>query len=282
MYYQQVATLAAINCLLALAAYVPYSAGLLVVCLGTFMSVGAVASASVYSVGTVPFPLALLCGGLVAALFAFAVSIICYRLKGFEFALATLGIGELTRVIATNSGMLGGALGYSNVRSDVSPLYAFLSLVAVAALFYRFDRSAVRKALLVLRENETLAPTLGIKGTSHAVFAVTMAGLLAGLGGSLYIHTVGILDPKMFGFENSVQILVYPILGGLGSFIGPIIAGSALTVIPELLRFTPPFRMILYGASLVAAVVFLPDGIIRVGFRRWHVSPRLMARRSKR
>jgi branched-chain amino acid transport system permease protein len=267
MYYQDVATLVAINCLLGLAAYIPYSAGLVCVCLGSFMSIGAIVSAWMYSAGPVPFLLALLCGGLAAALFAFVVSIICHRLKGFEFAVATLGIGELTRVIATNSGMLGGALGYSNVRPDVSPLYAFLSLIAAGALFYRFDRSAVRKALLILRENETLAASLGISVPGHAIFAVTMAGLLAGLGGGLYIHTVGILDPGMFGFENSVRILVYPIIGGFGSFIGPVIGASALTVAPELLRFTPPFRMVLYGASLVAAVVLLPGGVLDVGSR---------------
>lgn len=271
MYYLQVATLVAINLFLALGAYLPLSTGLMVMCFGALMSVGAVASATAHANLGVPFPVAVLLGGAAAAGAGLVVSMLCSRLTGFLFAVATLGIGELARVIAINSELLGGALGYRDVKMVPYPFY-WACLIGTASalliLLSLFERSAARHALAVLRENQSLATSLGISGPRHRLGAVTAGGFLVGLGGGFYIHSVGLLDPRMFGFEHSLLILVFAVLGGVRHFTGPLLGAVALTILPEALRFSPSSRMVLYGTVLVIVAVLRPEGILAVSQKR--------------
>src|SRR5205085_10196082 len=116
MYYLQIAILVAINCLLALSIYLPLSTGLMAVCFGSLMSIGAITAAWAYSSAGLPFSLAILSGGMVAAVAGTIIFYLCKKLTGFLFAVATLGIGELAHVVAINTEALGGALGYKNVQ----------------------------------------------------------------------------------------------------------------------------------------------------------------------
>src|SRR6266404_3320257 len=115
MYYFQITVLVLVNCMLGLCAYVPLSTGQMVMCMGSLMSVGAIGGAAAYSAAGLPFPIAVLVGGLVAVLAGVIVGTLCNKLAGFILAVVTLGLGELARVVATNSSTLGGALGYKNV-----------------------------------------------------------------------------------------------------------------------------------------------------------------------
>jgi branched-chain amino acid transport system permease protein len=126
-----------------------------------------------------------------------------------------------------------------------------------------FERSASRKALAVLQENEVLATSLGISSSLHKIGTVLVGGFLAGVAGGFYIHSVGILDPRLFGFESSLLIITFAVIGGPRNFWGSIMAAVILTVIPELLRFSTTYRMILYGASLVLVVIVRPEGLLR-------------------
>src|SRR5882724_11099530 len=116
MYYLQITTLALVNSMLATGAYLPLSAGLMLMCMGTMMSIGAIASAASHSGLGLPLPVAILVGGLAASLAGALIAVLCGRLVGFVFAVATLGIGELIRVTVINTKSLGGALGYKDVE----------------------------------------------------------------------------------------------------------------------------------------------------------------------
>ena len=265
MYYLQVSTLVLINCLLAMGIYLPLSAGRMVMCMGTLMSAGAIASAMGHSSFGIPFPLALLIGGLVAAILGAFIAALCERLVGFLFAVATLGLGELARVIVVNVEWLGGALGYRDVILISPPVYFTTLLFTFAGsvvLLSLFERSAGRRALAVLRENDTLAASLGINGFTHRFGALVAGAFLSGIAGGFYIHTVGILDPRMFGFESSLLILMFAIFGGTRNYLGAVAGAIILTVLPELFRFSPTYRMILYGLTLVLVAVLRPEGVL--------------------
>lgn len=229
------------------------------------MSVGAIASAYSHASLNVPFPLAILLGGLVSSLVGAIVALLCSRLAGFLFAIATLGIGELLRVIAINIEALGGALGYKNVEFISINRYVVFLLVVFALLvscLVLFERTLTRKAFTLLRENEILAASLGISRSRHVLVSITMGAFIAGVAGSFYIHNVGILDPRLFGFENSLLIIAFVIFGGTRSFLGPLIGASLLTVIPEMLRFSSNYRMILYGVAILVVIILRPEGIL--------------------
>jgi len=261
MYYIQLWILVAVNCLLALASYVTLGAGLMVICFGAFFGVGAVVAAVLHSTYELPLPVAISLSGMLCAICGIAMAVLFTRLRGFEFAIATLGLGELVRIIATNMPDFGGALGFSRVSLDPQPILATAILCFIGVCFWVFERSQARRALALIRSSEIRAITMGIDVRAHRWVAVGIGALLAGIAGGIYIHTVGLVEPESYGFAASVQVLLFAIIGGTKDFKGPLIAATLLTAIPEVLRFSPALRMVLYGTCLVATAVFLPDGI---------------------
>jgi branched-chain amino acid transport system permease protein len=149
-------------------------------------------------------------------------------------------------------------------------LYSVVILATVLAAFVWFERSPLRTALHLVKDNDIVASGLGIDVGRHRFGAVLVGSFIVGIGGSLYIHSVGLLDPRMFGFQNSVQILVFALVGGTAGYLGPVVGALTLTLLPELLRFSTSARMLLYGVALVAIMAVRPDGLVapRVGSKR--------------
>lgn len=261
LYGLQIAEIVAINCMLALGMYMSLSCGMMVMCFGAVMSIGGIASAASYSSG-VPYPVALLCGGICAALAGAAVYITCARLTRFLLAIATLGLGELARAIATNTEALGGALGYRNIRPEPSTLYGFIILAGLIGAFAFLEKSPIRTALRLIADSDVVAASLGIDVGMHRFGVMVVGSFIVGVSGGLYIHAVGLLDPRLFGFDASVQILVFAIIGGVTTYLGPVLGAVSLTILPEVLRFSSSSRMLLYGATLVAVMVFRPEGLV--------------------
>lgn len=260
-YYLQLLSLIAINCLLGLAAGLPLSGGLLVVCCGAFFGVGALVAAYLHATLAVPFILALLGGALCAALSALVASLLATRARGFLFAIATLSLGEVLRVIVLNSAALGGALGYKDVLPVVGPGYPLVSLLLVFVLLRSLMASPVGSALLAVRVDERWSLQMGIRPELHRGLAMALGGFIAGLAGGLYVHNVGILEPRMFGAAKSIEILLFPIIGGVTRVWGPVAGAVILTLVPEIFRFSASWRMVLYGCSMVLVTLFWRDGI---------------------
>jgi branched-chain amino acid transport system permease protein len=182
------------------------------------------------------------------------------------YAVATIGLGELARVLVINSATFGGALGYKNVQLvpvTQNLFWLSMALAGCALLFLLFERTHARKAFTLIQEDEVLASSLGVNVARHRLMTIAGGGILAGIAGGFYVHGVGILEPRVFGFEQSLLILVYPVFGGRRNFAGPLVGAALLTVIPEAFRFSTSLRMILYGLVLVLVVVFRPGGIVR-------------------
>lgn len=241
-----------------------------------FMSVGAYSAAlfTMYSglPVAVAFPIALLLGGVVAALFGMIIGIPALRLKGDYLAIITMGFGEIIRVLILAMPFTGGARGLRGIpalaaRSSVAKpefvIFSYVFFLAVLTVFviFSFIKSRHGRAVIAIREDEIAAEASGINTTYYKLLAFVLAAAIAGVAGGLYAHYIGVLNPAKFDFNYSIEILVMVVLGGMGSITGSVISATVLTVLPELLRQFSDYRMLAYSIILIIVMLFKPSGL---------------------
>lgn len=227
-----------------------------------FMSIGAYTSAILTLKMGYPYPLALLCGALMAAFFGIVIGFPSLRLSGDYLAIATLGFAEIVKVLLLNMNITGGALGLSPIAADTTLSTVFLLVVITIWIMYRLENSRFGRGLKAIREDEIAAESMGINTTSYKIQAFAIGSFFAGLGGGLYAHYIQFISPNDFGFLKSVDLLSMLVLGGMGSIPGTIIGATVLTAAPEMLRFVQQYRMLIYGALLVVMMIFRPNGLL--------------------
>ncbi len=259
--YSTLILFAGVAALLALSIYVTLMAGQLSLGNAALAAIGSYAAAILTRDHHVPLGPALLAGTGIATAVAVVIGIPSLRLRGIYLAIATLAFGEVVRVAALNLTITGGALGLVGIPPLVTFWHVYGALGAAAFFFYRLERSRVGRAFAAIREDETAAQAMGINITYYKVLAFAIAGALAGLAGGLSVHFTYLINPAQASFAEAVNILTYTVFGGTTTFAGPIAGGIVLTVLPESLRFLREYRLLLNGAILVLATIYLPNGI---------------------
>lgn len=226
-----------------------------------FLAVGAYVSAIITMKFELPFVLAIVIGGIVAALAGLLVGIPTLRLRGDYLAIATLGFGEIIRIVFLNIEYVGGAAGMmvSNMTTWTS---AFVCLIVTILVISNFTNSRHGRACIAIRENEIAADAMGINTTFYKVAAFTIGSFFAGIAGGLFSHNFYIIQPTNFGFLKSFDILIFVVLGGLGSLSGSVIAAILLTIISTYLQQYPETRMIIYSVVLVVVMIYRPQGLM--------------------
>jgi branched-chain amino acid transport system permease protein len=227
-----------------------------------FMSIGAYTAAILTLDFSAPFPLALLAGGVAAAVFGFLIGLPTLRLKGDYLAIATLGLGEIIRIVLLNTEYVGGASGLSGIPAKTNWGWVFLFTVFTVIVIQNFVRSTHGRACIAIRENEIAAESMGINTTVYKVIAFVIGAFFAGIGGGLYAHKFYVINPTSFNFLKSFEILVIVVLGGLGSTTGAVVGAIVLTMIFTLLQDYPEVRMIIYSLSLIVMMIFRPSGML--------------------
>ncbi|MDE1990624.1 MAG: branched-chain amino acid ABC transporter permease [Betaproteobacteria bacterium] len=256
--------------MLALSIYLTLSCGLLSLANAAFMGIGAYVSAIATLQYEWPFAVALLLGTAAPATVALLVGIPVLRLSGVYLAMATLGFGEVVRVILLNLDITGGPLGLNGIPPLTAGWHVLLALACTVALLQAMRRSRIGRAFEAIREDETAARLMGIATSRIKLLAFVLGAAIAGLAGGLNAHYTFTLSPGNFGFENAVDILTMAVLGGIQGLLGPLLGGAILTLLPELLRGLQEFRMAANGLILIVVVLFLPQGLWDPGrFRRW-------------
>jgi branched-chain amino acid transport system permease protein len=223
---------------------------------------------------------AILIGGLCTMLAGLVVGIPTLRLKGDYLAIATLGFGEIIRIIILNTQSVGGALGLAGMPSlsNFFWVYAWtvLCIVVVARLVY----SVKGKAFFAIREDEFAASTIGIDTTRYKVIAFAIGSFFAGAAGGLFAHSsTGFITTSQFDTLKSIEIVVMVVLGGLGSITGAVIAAIVLTVLPEVLRGFSEYRMVVYSALLIVVMLTRPQGLMgmrEIYFPKWRSKKKTM------
>ncbi|MEY8337335.1 branched-chain amino acid ABC transporter permease [Lachnospiraceae bacterium 62-35] len=233
---------------------------------------------------TLCFILAVLIGALSAAFFGILIGIPVLRLQGDYLAIVTLAFGEIIKNIV-NALFLGrdsqgfhfsikaaanlqmekggeilikGPQGITgNPRISSFTIGVILILVTLF-IVQNIIHSRTGRAVMAIRDNRIAAQSIGLSITKYKLMAFTVSAALAGVGGVLYAHNLTTLTalPKNFGYNQSIMILVFVVLGGIGNIRGSVIAAVVLTVLPELLRGMNNYRMLIYAVVLIVIMIF--------------------------
>ena len=254
-----------------------------------FLGIGAYTSAILSTQFQVPFWICLPLAGLLAALFGLAIGAITLRLEGHYFVLITLAFTEVMRLIVLNwVEVTRGPLGFSNIpvpslaigdavysiNSKIAYYYLGLALLIVTLIcVLRFARSSYGSAAIAIRENRRLAKSVGINPFRYALGTFVAGAFFAGLAGSFYAHYISFVGPEVFGFSFMVTMLMVVALGGKGTVLGPIFGAVVIGLALEYLRFVNEVRLSVFGLLLIVVVLFLPNGIAGLVFRRRIAKP---------
>ena len=248
-----------------------------------FIAAGAYTAAILTHFYGVNFYLALVAGGIVAGLLSLVIGIPTLRakLRSDYFAIATLGFGEAFKMILENMDITQGARGlpgittYANVW-NVTVITLLAIMVTGNFVFSKYGRMAV-----AAREDYTAAEMMGINLFRVQLRSLFFSAVLAGMAGGLFAHYLGFIQPSLFTGSQSSMLVIAVVTGGMGSITGPILAALLFATIPEALRLANMWRMVTYGAVLVAIMVLRPQGIL--GYKEFTFGglARLFGRRDK-
>jgi branched-chain amino acid transport system permease protein len=210
--------------------------------------------------------LSLVAAALASALAGYLVGLPTLRLRGDYLAIATLGFGEIIRVVILNIQAVGGARGLPGIPGSTSAFLTAFVLAACVLATHRFVLSTHGRALLAIRENEIAAEAMGVNTTRYKVQAFVVASAVAGVAGGLFAHYLSFISPSSFDFMKSVEIVIMVVLGGMGSVSGSIVAAFIITFLPEALRPLQQWtgvdlRMVIYSLSLILMMLLRPKGM---------------------
>lgn len=250
-----------VNAMLALSIYLTLSCGLLSLGNAAFMGIGAYAASLITMQTGWPFPVALLAAGTFPAVVALIIGIPTLRLSGVYLAMATLGFGEVVRVIILNMEITGGPMGLNGIPQKTEFWHILLLLGATLFLLGRIRRSRIGRAFESIKEDEVAARLMGIDVAGYKLLAFALGAAIAGVAGGLNAHYTFTIGPGNYAFENAVDILTMAVFGGTSSLIGPTLGATILTLMPEVLRQFKDFRLAANGLILVLVILYLPKGI---------------------
>jgi branched-chain amino acid transport system permease protein len=206
--------------------------------------------------------MALLVGGLLAALAGYLVGLPSLRLRGDYLAIVTLGFGEIIRVLILNIDVIGGARGLPGIPGWANVFWVGAGVAAVVALSRNLAHSSHGRALFAIRDDEVAAEALGVDTTSYKVLAFVIGAFFAGVAGGLFAHFLSYLNPNSFTFIKSIEVIAMVVLGGMGSISGSVLAAIVLTLLPELLRPVKEYRMVIYSLMLIVLMITRPQGLL--------------------
>jgi branched-chain amino acid transport system permease protein len=213
--------------------------------------------------------LALIAAGIAAAISSVLIGLPTFRLRGPYFAIATIGVSETVRVIATNLDVTGGASGYRIAEnrpfSQAEHYYAaFIVAVLAIAISMFIARSKFGLGLIAIKQDEDAAADSGVNPLLYKLKAHAVAAFLTGVAGGLFARYAAFIHPNgVFGFNVSVQILLMPVIGGLGTVWGPVIGGVVIGIIEEeIVAYFPQAHLLIYGGLLIVIVLFEPGGVL--------------------
>lgn len=240
-----------------------------------FMAIGAYTAGYLATELHVPFVPAVLCGGIMAMLISFFIGSMTLNLKGDYFCIATLGFGEAVRLILNNVQFLGGARGMTGIpmRSTLLSVYIFV-VIGVLAMWFLI-KSRHGRNMIAIREEELASQAIGINLFKYKMTSFAISALYAGIGGALWAFYLGYINPAIFMLIKSTEMTIMVILGGLGSITGSIVGTFVLTFLPEMFREFYLWRMVIYGAAVIAVMVLRPQGLLGgiefspTGIYRW-------------
>ena len=239
-----------------------------------FFGIGAYTSALLVMKLKLSFWIALPLAGVAGAFSGLLIGYPSLRLLGIAFAMVTMAFGEIVKLIFVNlKGLTNGQDGIMDIPSPVlwgidftnKMIYAYLVMIFTLFAVFLVDRivnSRVGKAFIAIREDEDLAASMGVGVMQYKNLSFVVSTFLAGIAGSLYAHYIRFINPGDFSIHLSVMLLAIVVIGGMGTFIGPIIGSLVYLFLPEVLRPVKDYYYLIFGIILILVMIFAPLGII--------------------
>ncbi len=261
------------------------------------MGVGAYASAILSKQVGLSVWLAMPLGGVAAALIAYVLSVPLFRMKGFYFLIGSFAAGEAIRLTWNRfrepfGGPKGIKLipapeitipGFDTISLAFPPIHYYYLTALVMALclwiMYRLEKSRIGLTLNAIHWKDVLAESVGVDTRRYRTLAFATGSFFAGIAGALLAHYVGTINPDRFGLAIMLYVLVWTIVGGTGTFAGPIIGVVVLSIVDEAFRAFDQLRPAIYGAILILTVRFLPNGLEGLPAKLRELHDALAARR---
>jgi branched-chain amino acid transport system permease protein len=250
--------------------------------------------------GQLLFLASCLFGGVVAAVLGVVVGLPSLRLRGDYLAIVTLGFGEIvSRLVQITARQptsvedvkrqsmlelannLGGSENFSQIPSYTTLFFVYVFAFTLIVFAYRLKYSSKGRGLLAVRENEIAAEAMGVDTTRAKVVAFVFSAFWGGVGGALYAHQIGTLNPAELSFQKSIDFVLIVVIGGMGSITGVVLGAAILVILPELAREFADYRMIAYALALIVVMILRPQGIMGVK-ELWDTGPwRKLVQRAK-
>jgi len=268
--YGNLVNLCLLNIFLAYGVWLALSVNMFTLGTGGFMALGAYSSVFLTMHGGWPFSVAVLVGGLLAALAALAIATPVLRLRGDYFMLATFAFTEVVRIIALNwDSVTGGAVGIVGIPQLTQTWQ--LAVLAAGALYFAYAvrGSYLGRAIAAIREDDVMSQAMGINVLGYRLSLFVSSAFVGGIAGAMAAHLNFFIGPSDFGLLRSIDALSYPILGGFDALLGPLVGAILTTILPELLRFSNQWREILMGLLVIGVVLFLPGGAMSLLSFKW-------------
>ena len=218
---------------------------------------------------------------IITGVFGYLVGRLSFRVRGAYFVIVTISFAEVVRLVALNwIELTQGPLALTNIPAIRltlpsigswimrTKMQSYFLVLGVAVIVYlviaRLVHSHFGRAMRALKENETLALSVGINATRTLTIAAVISAGIAGAAGSLYAHYIRIIDPEIFAFLNTVTMVIMVVSGGKGSLAGPVVGGLIFGLLPVALRpvMAPEAQWIAFGLSLIAILFVMPRGIV--------------------
>lgn len=289
-YYIQILLNIGINVILVLGlTVITGMAGQLSLCQGAFFGIGAYACALLVMGPGLSFWVSLPIAGAITATAGLVLGSLALRLRGHYLAMITLAFAVIVHQVIQNwsaltrgsSGLIGIpwpdpiAIGPATISVQSRESYYVLVVVMVVIgllLLRALQRARLGRSLYAIREDEVAAELMGIDTRLCKLLAFAISAFCAGIGGALYAHYAKILTPDLFGVMQSIDILVMAVIGGVASIGGALLGASLVTALPELLRAISEYRLLIFGAILIACTLFIRGGLVALFTRPWRFS----------
>jgi branched-chain amino acid transport system permease protein len=246
-------------------------AGQISLCHASFFGVGAYSTAILTQKAGLPFLLSLFLGALLTTAIGALAAVPALRLKNIYLAIATLGFGVvLQKIIFEWRGLTGGGGGLALTAPSIagyelgaSGLYYLTLILMTVGLFgaWNVSRGRTGRALLVIKDSEIAAGSLGIHAARYKVTAFAISAFYAAVAGGLFAYLVRYINPESFSVSLSISFLSMVVIGGLGTIGGSIIGAAFYVIVPELLRGIKDAPGLVFGLLLVIVMVFMPQGL---------------------
>jgi branched-chain amino acid transport system permease protein len=256
------------NVMAAYAVYLPLAAGQLNLGIAGFMAAGAYAAAYLTNELGWSMAIAIPLGGLAAGLIALVVAVPILRTQGIYLALATFALGQVISAIFLNVEIVGGAAGYP-VSAYAEPLAVVAVTAAILVVVFLLSRTRFALYLTAIKSDALVSDLIGLNVRGLQVAAFVIGAVIAGIGGGLYGHHYSFVEAQHFSVGLSIFTVLYVLLGGTQTVLGPLVGAAFFTLLPELLRASAGWRFVIFALFIIGFMALRPQGLITADLGRF-------------